>query len=121
MIDFHSHILPNIDDGSTSMDETINLIIEAKQVGFTDIIATPHYIQGYYEYKNYERKQLLVEVEKNYKQIVEGQKKNRPPIAVGQKKNRPQFALLYNAILFSNNLFKHLQNLISQINSTTRL
>ena len=55
MIDFHSHILPNIDDGSTGMDETINLIIEAKQVGFTDIIATPHYIQGYYEYKNYER------------------------------------------------------------------
>ena len=92
MIDFHSHILPNIDDGSTSMDETINLIIEAKQVGFTGIISTSHYIQGYYESDESKRKQVLVEVEKNYKQIVEGQKKNRPQIAVGQKKNRPQIA-----------------------------
>ena len=32
MIDFHSHILPEIDDGSTSMDETISLIKEAAQV-----------------------------------------------------------------------------------------
>ena len=42
MIDFHTHILPNIDDGSTSMDETINLILEAKQVGFTGVISTSH-------------------------------------------------------------------------------
>ena len=28
MIDFHSHILPNIDDGSTSMEESVNLIKE---------------------------------------------------------------------------------------------
>ena len=40
MIDFHSHILPNIDDGSTSMEKTINLIKEAKEVGFTKIIST---------------------------------------------------------------------------------
>ena len=28
MIDFHSHILPNIDDGSRSIEETFNLIKE---------------------------------------------------------------------------------------------
>lgn len=70
MIDFHSHILPNIDDGSTSIDETINLILEAKQVGFTGIISTSHYIQGYYEANEEYRKQLLIETEKimkNYK------------------------------------------------------
>ena len=33
MIDFHAHILPNIDDGSRSIDETFNLIKEAKEAG----------------------------------------------------------------------------------------
>ena len=59
MIDFHSHILPNIDDGSTRIGETINLIEEASKVGFTGIISTSHYIQGYYEFDCYERNQLL--------------------------------------------------------------
>lgn len=31
MIDIHSHILPNIDDGSKSMEETLNIIHEAKR------------------------------------------------------------------------------------------
>ena len=30
MIDFHSHILPNIDDGSISMEETLNLMKEIR-------------------------------------------------------------------------------------------
>lgn len=49
MIDIHSHILPNIDDGARSIEETFNLINEAKSVGFDAIISTSHYIEGYYE------------------------------------------------------------------------
>lgn len=49
MIDFHTHILPNIDDGSESVEETFNLIKEAKSVGFDSIISTSHYIEKYYE------------------------------------------------------------------------
>ena len=49
MIDFHSHILPNIDDGSRSIEETFNLIKEAKQAGFEAIISTSHYMENYYE------------------------------------------------------------------------
>lgn len=49
MIDIHTHILPNIDDGSRSIEETFNLIREAKNVGFDAIISTSHYIEGYYE------------------------------------------------------------------------
>lgn len=64
MIDFHSHILPNIDDGSNSMNETIKLIKEAIQAGFTEIVLTPHYIQGYYDYNCFERNQLLENVKK---------------------------------------------------------
>ena len=33
MIDFHSHIIPNIDDGSRSIEETFNLLKEAKEAG----------------------------------------------------------------------------------------
>ena len=44
MIDFHSHILPNIDDGSRNIEESIKLIKEARQVGFTGIISTSHYL-----------------------------------------------------------------------------
>ena len=49
MIDFHSHILPQVDDGSQSVEETFALLKEAESVGFTDIIFTPHYMEGYYE------------------------------------------------------------------------
>ena len=49
MIDFHTHILPNIDDGSRSIDETFNLIKEAKEAGFEGIVLTSHYIEKYYE------------------------------------------------------------------------
>ena len=48
MIDFHTHILPNIDDGSRSIDETFNLIKEAKEAGFEGIVLTSHYIEKYY-------------------------------------------------------------------------
>ena len=49
MIDFHTHILPNIDDGSKSVEETFNLIKEAEKAGFDSIISTSHYIENYYE------------------------------------------------------------------------
>ena len=65
MIDMHTHILPNIDDGSKSMEETINLIKEAYEVGFKAIISTSHYIEGYYEASILQRKQILTEVSKN--------------------------------------------------------
>jgi len=59
MIDFHSHILPNIDDGSRDIKETFNLIQEAKKVGFESIILTSHYIEGYYETSVKEREVWL--------------------------------------------------------------
>lgn len=56
MIDFHTHIIPNIDDGSKSVEETFNLIKEAKSVGFDTIISTSHYMEKYYETDEQERK-----------------------------------------------------------------
>lgn len=43
IIDVHAHILPGIDDGSRSMEETLQLIQLSAEQGVTAIIATPHY------------------------------------------------------------------------------
>lgn len=43
MKDIHNHILFGIDDGSESLEESIQIIKEAVQNGYTDIILTPHY------------------------------------------------------------------------------
>lgn len=49
MVDIHTHIIPNVDDGSKSVEDTFTLFKEAEKAGFTDIILTPHYIKEYYE------------------------------------------------------------------------
>ncbi|MCR1900067.1 protein tyrosine phosphatase [Irregularibacter muris] len=44
MWDFHSHILPNIDDGAKDSNETIKMAKIAVQEGIHTMVATPHYI-----------------------------------------------------------------------------
>ncbi|HZJ76121.1 MAG TPA: CpsB/CapC family capsule biosynthesis tyrosine phosphatase [Oscillospiraceae bacterium] len=46
MVDLHCHILPNIDDGSKNMEETLKMGRISEAEGFSKIIATPHYIEG---------------------------------------------------------------------------
>ncbi len=98
MIDMHSHILPNIDDGAKSMEETINLIEEAKNAGFKEIVLTPHYIEGYYETNSKEHEVLINEI-----------------------LNKAEGIKLYNGneVYISENIIKLLQeNKISSINNT---
>lgn len=68
MIDMHSHILPAIDDGSRSIDETFSLIMEAKNAGFKGIISTSHYMEGYYETEVSERKLWLNTISEKFKE-----------------------------------------------------
>lgn len=44
MIDIHSHILPGIDDGARSLENSVEIVRELASQGVTDIIATPHYV-----------------------------------------------------------------------------
>lgn len=60
MIDFHSHIIPQVDDGSENLNQTDELLNEAKKAGFDKIILTPHYIKTYYE-SNTDQNRLWVE------------------------------------------------------------
>jgi len=43
MIDFHNHILPNIDDGSDSIETSISMLENAAKQGITDVVNTVHY------------------------------------------------------------------------------
>lgn len=43
MIDFHSHILPQTDDGSKSVDESLQMLRSLSQQGVTKVVATPHF------------------------------------------------------------------------------
>lgn len=49
MIDIHTHILSNVDDGAVNMLDSLQALQSAERAGFTDIILTPHYIPDYYE------------------------------------------------------------------------
>lgn len=43
VIDFHSHILPGIDDGSTCVEESIAMLKMEAEQGIRHVIATPHF------------------------------------------------------------------------------
>lgn len=49
MIDTHSHILPGMDDGSRSIEESVKFAKAAAETGISTIIATPHKIKGSYD------------------------------------------------------------------------
>jgi protein-tyrosine phosphatase len=46
MIDIHNHILPGIDDGCRSLEESLELARLAVKEGIHHIIATPHHANG---------------------------------------------------------------------------
>ncbi|GAB4286067.1 MAG: capsular polysaccharide biosynthesis protein [Marinilabiliales bacterium] len=46
--DIHSHLLPGLDDGAQTIDESINYIIKLKKLGYKKLIITPHVILGGY-------------------------------------------------------------------------
>ena len=46
--DMHSHLLPGIDDGLRSLDETIEFIGQLQELGYSKLICTPHIISDIY-------------------------------------------------------------------------
>ena len=48
MTDIHTHIIPCVDDGSPSMEESIKMIKHEIDIGVDTIICTPHHIYGRY-------------------------------------------------------------------------
>src|SRR4030042_4730357 len=49
MIDLHTHILPNLDDGARTLEESIEMCRISYQDGVKTIVATPHVLPEIYK------------------------------------------------------------------------
>lgn len=67
MIDIHSHIIYDVDDGSSSIEASISLIKNEIENGVTDIICTPHYRQSMFETSLEKIKENFLELKKQIK------------------------------------------------------
>lgn len=85
MIDFHSHILPGIDDGAKDIEDSKKIIKEAKDAGVETIISTSHYALDCFEAPEYKRRELL-------EQLKEELEEDDPNIVLGS-----EIFLTYNA------------------------
>ncbi|MGB5170273.1 MAG: CpsB/CapC family capsule biosynthesis tyrosine phosphatase, partial [Eudoraea sp.] len=47
-IDIHNHILPGIDDGAKTVEDSIQLIQGFSDIGVNSFVATPHIMNNYY-------------------------------------------------------------------------
>ena len=54
--DFHSHVLPLIDDGSQSVDESLEMLRTSYESGVERIVATPHFYARYQDPESFCRK-----------------------------------------------------------------
>ncbi len=48
-VDVHSHLLPGLDDGPSTLDDAMELIYELFKLGFKKLILTPHIMSGFYD------------------------------------------------------------------------
>ena len=78
MIDFHSHVLPEIDDGSSSVKESVALLSMLKDQGIKTVVATPHFDakrdtpEAFIQKRNESYKKLLPEIKEGSPKIILG-------------------------------------------------
>lgn len=78
MIDWHSHVLPNMDDGSHSLEESLEMLEELASQGITAVVATPHF------YANDDSVDSFLERrEKSYACLSEGLTEAHPCVICG--------------------------------------
>ena len=44
MIDMHNHVLYGVDDGAQSIEDSVEMLFKAKEIGFSGVVLTPHYM-----------------------------------------------------------------------------
>ncbi len=69
MIDIHTHILPSLDDGPKTIEESIELCKIAANDGIKTIVATPHSKDGVYEAKSDDTLRKVKELNLKLKEI----------------------------------------------------
>ncbi len=71
MIDFHNHILPNVDDGPKTLEESIQMLKYASSQGITEVVQTVHFQHPKMDKKNVDFDYLTEQVKKLQKVIDE--------------------------------------------------
>lgn len=105
MFDLHSHLLPNIDDGSRSMEESVEIIKMAYLYGVREIFVTPHFLLGSYDTDNDGKTKLFEELKRKVKE-----------------QNIPVSLYLGNEVFVENNLLELLkENKIKTLNNSRYL
>ncbi len=78
MIDFHSHILPGMDDGSKSAEESHEMLLRLKSQGIKRIVATPHFCANDESVEDFIKRR-----KEAYGKIAPFLKENYPKIVLG--------------------------------------
>ncbi len=68
MIDLHTHLLPGIDDGSKSLEETRAIIAGYIELGFTAAVVTPHIRSGMFDNDEDHIRRLTEEIQEDIEQ-----------------------------------------------------
>ena len=78
MVDFHSHLLPSVDDGSRSVEESLQLLDMLRDQHVSTVVATPHfYANEQSVHKFLQRRQ------KAYEELVQQRQPDHPHIRLG--------------------------------------
>ena len=96
MIDLHSHILFETDDGSKSLEESVIMAKEAYDAGFTTICCTPHYLEPQYKKTKEENTKTLERLKEEL-----------------ERNNIPMELFLGNEIYIVNNIEELVENNIT--------
>lgn len=78
MTDFHSHILPGVDDGSKSIEETLKMLELLSDQGVRRVVATPHFypnhhsVEEFLEKRNSAYEEIKKHIEASHPQVVLG-------------------------------------------------
>lgn len=78
VIDFHSHILPKMDDGSKSTEMSLQMLRQISQSGVDTVVATPHYygfresVSDFIQRRSASWKRLSASLDDTYPKILLG-------------------------------------------------
>lgn len=118
-VDIHNHLLPGIDDGSKSIEETTILIAGMRELNITGAIATPHTFNGQWDNTPYTIKTAfdIATVNNVKKPFLKGYASEYmlDTSLIEKVKNEPLLCIHENYILVEFNLFSMPLNLYDML------
>ena len=75
MIDIHTHVIPNVDDGSPSLETSLEMIKHEIEIGVDTIYCTPHHIFHRYE-------KTVEEIRVAFQSLKEAVEKEKLPVTL---------------------------------------